>query len=262
MKIVILAAGKGARFKRDVPKCLSMLGQETVVSRQINQIIKFIPNSEIIVVTGFKNDLVKNYIIGLDSSIKIVCNNKFEKDQNIYSVLIGIKDLNEGVLILEGDCVFSDFAFQEISKAIDNNSSNALFFLGQQGDQSMANGVVKFNNRNQFSDFLIGLKNTSIAGYHSMIGVTWIPVDMISEYRENLESEIVISMKEYYFKPLLNPPLSFNVLCAVIKGDTCTFNTQDEFKLAKKISSNNINLKSRITSLTGIKLMHYSFLDY
>ncbi|WP_020589345.1 sugar nucleotide-binding protein [Desulfobacter curvatus] len=122
MKIVILAAGKSNYILDDlnIPKCLLKLSTETIIERQIRILNSFgIANNNIFVILGYKKELVKNT---LHEDIKVIENEFFDTYDNTYSLYLGLKDIEDEVVVIDGDIVFDD----EDLKGLLFNNKNVL----------------------------------------------------------------------------------------------------------------------------------------
>ena len=75
LSIVLLAAGEGKRMKTNLPKPLVMLGSDPLVQHSLNT-IKIMKPEKTILVTGFKKDEVKNYVLSNNSGDFIFCEQK------------------------------------------------------------------------------------------------------------------------------------------------------------------------------------------
>ena len=72
LSIVLLAAGEGKRMKTNLPKPLVMLGSDPLVQHSLNT-IKIMKPEKTILVTGFKKDEVKKYVLSKNSGDFIFC---------------------------------------------------------------------------------------------------------------------------------------------------------------------------------------------
>ena len=72
LSIVLLAAGEGKRMKTNLPKPLVMLGSDPLVQHSLNT-IKIMKPEKTILVTGFKKDEVKKYVLSNNSGDFILC---------------------------------------------------------------------------------------------------------------------------------------------------------------------------------------------
>lgn len=105
---IILAAGSGKRLQtltKSIPKCLIPIGKTTILDRQIDILFRN-GISEIIVVAGYKANLIRKHIH--QKNIRVILNNKFEKTDTLYSVYCAKKYIKNNFLCLYGDLVFDE----------------------------------------------------------------------------------------------------------------------------------------------------------
>ena len=75
LSIVLLAAGEGKRMKTNLPKPLVKLGDYPMIQHILNTSKELKPE-KIIVVTGYKKDEVKKYLIDNNQENFIFCEQK------------------------------------------------------------------------------------------------------------------------------------------------------------------------------------------
>ena len=75
LSIILLAAGEGKRMKTDLPKPLIKLGDLPMVQHSLNTSMKLNPD-RLILVTGYKKDEVKKYVLAENSGDFIFCEQK------------------------------------------------------------------------------------------------------------------------------------------------------------------------------------------
>ena len=75
LSIVLLAAGEGKRMKTNLPKPLVMLGSDPLVQHSLDTIKKMKPDKTILV-TGYKKDEVKKYVLENNAGDFIFCEQK------------------------------------------------------------------------------------------------------------------------------------------------------------------------------------------
>lgn len=122
MKIVILAAGSGSRiFKQvnSIPKCLLDFGGETILERQIRLYKENgIDEKDIVVVAGYMSEEVckihRNTII----------NPYYFNRDNAYSLLLALENIDEDILVVDGDIVFDE---DDIHTILTSRNNNTLF---------------------------------------------------------------------------------------------------------------------------------------
>lgn len=113
MQAIILAAGMGSRLKeltKNNTKCMVKVNGVTLIDRMLHQIERN-KIDRIIIVVGYKGELLKDYINSLDIKIPItfVENPIYNKTNNIYSLYLARDYLTEDdTLLFESDLIFED----------------------------------------------------------------------------------------------------------------------------------------------------------
>ena len=106
MKAVILAAGIGSRLRPitdEVPKCMVKVGDETIIERQLYSIINA-GIKDIVVCTGYKNNILENFIKEKYDFVKFIHNEDYLKTNNMYSMYL-TKDYigDDNVIVMNAD---------------------------------------------------------------------------------------------------------------------------------------------------------------
>ena len=114
MQAMILAAGMGRRlgeFTQNNTKCMVPVNGETLICRLLNQLKSHPCISKVVIVVGYKGDILKEYIDSLHISLPIeyVENPDYERTNNIYSLYLA-KDFlcQDDTLLFESDLIFED----------------------------------------------------------------------------------------------------------------------------------------------------------
>lgn len=104
MKVVILAAGVGKRFKAlDIPKPLTRLANgKSILQMQLEALSAFISLDQVIVVVGYR----KERIIEQFPNLLYVYNPDFSTENTSKSLLRALNKIDDDVLWLNGDVVF------------------------------------------------------------------------------------------------------------------------------------------------------------
>lgn len=134
-KAILLLAGQGTRLRpitEKIPKCLVEVRGKAII---INALENLANNNikETILVVGYLKDKIKEKIGEELDGMKItyVDNDLYEQTNNTYSLWLAIKDLEEDLLVLEGDIFFE----KELLKK----------FLGDQRENMTV--IEKYNPR-------------------------------------------------------------------------------------------------------------------
>lgn len=154
MQALILAAGKGTRFKKmtqDKPKCMVELNGSTLISRLLSQLDQQ-KLTKIIIVTGYLSDVLIEYVTSLKITTKIefINNTEFQSTNNIVSLQKAQKLLvEENTIMFESDLVLSDKAIRRIC---DSQFEN--FAVVSPYENWMDGTCTLVNNENKIDQFI------------------------------------------------------------------------------------------------------------
>jgi len=140
MKAVIIAAGCGSRLKdhhQGIPKSLLQIHGKTIIDDIIGK-ISDAEIKEIVVITGYQSDILKEYLSKFnDSEVKIQCiDNPRWEDANGISVLCAKESISEyeQFILLMSDHLFSAEILHQIVK-MDIDKDEGLLALDFKTDQ-------------------------------------------------------------------------------------------------------------------------------
>lgn len=114
MKALILNSGMGTRMGDETklhPKCMTCIGkEETILSRQLKQLVKY-GVTDAVITTGYFSDILIQYCeeLKLPLNIRFVKNEKYDCTNYIYSIYCAkdyLKDTD--IIMMHGDLVFDD----------------------------------------------------------------------------------------------------------------------------------------------------------
>lgn len=120
MQAVILAAGKGTRFKEmtaEKPKCMVEVNGETLIHRLLRQ-LDGLNLARIVIVAGYKAEVLKQHLatFSFGTPIEFIINDTFDHANNIISVQKAAKVLaNDDTLMFESDLIVSDSAIEQLT---------------------------------------------------------------------------------------------------------------------------------------------------
>ncbi len=119
MKSIILAASRGERLwelTKDIPKCMLEFGGETLLERQIRILGEYgIRASDIYVVAGYRIDVIRNI-----AGIHVIENQDYAVSDNSYSLWLALREIDDDVLVFDGDLVYEKDAICEIVRCTGN----------------------------------------------------------------------------------------------------------------------------------------------
>ncbi len=126
MKVILLNAGMGKRLgylTKNNPKCLVKINdKDTILDYQLKKIVKS-NLKNIIMPTGPFEDKIKKYVKTNYPTLKVqyIHNPLYYKTNYIYSIYL-IKDIiDDDVILLHGDLIFSNILLDEIINSKDFN---------------------------------------------------------------------------------------------------------------------------------------------
>ena len=119
MKALILNSGLGSRMgdlTREHPKCMTEIAPgETIVSRQL-KLLSELGIRQVVMTTGYREDVLREYCLslGLNMEFTFVKNPVYERTNYIYSIYCAREQLQDDLLLLHGDLVFSREAAEKV----------------------------------------------------------------------------------------------------------------------------------------------------
>ncbi len=109
---LLLAAGTGSRLyplTRDVPKCLTIVNGKSILDRMVSSLNRK-GFKRLVIVTGHLEHCIRDYLgdhIG-ELKIEYIFSPLYKTTNNIYSLWMARKIINESFLLLESDLVFDE----------------------------------------------------------------------------------------------------------------------------------------------------------
>ena len=176
MKAIILAAGIGSRLGKPHPKPLTELTTgETIMQRQISALSKYIGKDNIIIVVGFKKDLIMEEF----PDQMYIYNNIYDNTNTSKSLLCALNKIyDEDVLWLNGDVVFDEKVLEPI---IDFNGSCMAV-----NTSSVAEEEVKYNINQDGS--IRQVSKIIIDGLGEAVGINKIAQNHLELFKESLQN--------------------------------------------------------------------------
>ena len=116
MKVIILCAGKGTRFKINSPKCLLRIGKETLIEKCLKNLKENnIKSKDIIFASGFKENLIKKKV---GNKFVFIKNKHYESTNMVYTFFNAIKKIkNKDIIVTYSDIMFSSKDLNNLIKS-------------------------------------------------------------------------------------------------------------------------------------------------
>lgn len=125
MKALILNSGIGKRmgeYTQNQPKCMVPIDEkDTIISRQLN-CLKKCGVRDVVITTGPFDEKLRSYIkkLQVDLNIEYVNNPLFTSTNYIYSIYLARKMLEDDVVLMHGDLVFTSEILQCLLETIES----------------------------------------------------------------------------------------------------------------------------------------------
>ncbi len=202
---VILAAGEGKRMKSNIPKVLSPVLFEPMVGWVINSVVTCSIDN-ICVVTGYKHELVRNYLSSLGYNLESVVQS--ERKGTAHAVMTALpfleRYLDGDVLVLNGDAPFIDKATITKAYKIHKNSNNSATIISSKLDNPCGYGRIIRNNFDYNVEAIVeeqdaSFSQRSIKEINS--GAYWFKVKDLINYLDKITNNT--SQNEYYLTSVI-----------------------------------------------------------
>ncbi len=188
MKAVILAAGRGTRLGLDLPKAMVQVdSRRTIIDYQVENLKAFIPPENILVVVGFKKELV----VASHPELNYTFNERFAVTNTSKSLLKGLSQMDEDVLWLNGDVIFDR---ELIPKIISVGRSCVLV-----DDKRCGPEEVKY--RTDGTGFITEISKQVEAAEGEALGLNLVARDDLESLRKHLE---LVGDNDYFEKAIEN----------------------------------------------------------
>lgn len=155
MQAVILAAGMGRRLgelTQDNTKCMIKVNGVTLIDRLLNQLSSINALKRVIIVIGYNGDKLRSHIEKncYDLKIEYIENRIYDKTNNIYSLSLAKRELEEDdTILIESDLIFENSLLTTI---INNPYPNLA--LVDKYETWMDGTMVKLDAENNILNFI------------------------------------------------------------------------------------------------------------
>ena len=240
MRVIILAAGQGKRMlplTEDVPKCLLPVGNRTLLSRLLEQLIACGVGDTTVVVGFRKEQTIKEIEKFRNSSITIVENDKYEEDINILSLTLALSGKVTPFVIFESDTIFDDDSVKKILGLSDGAKS--FWYTIGPFQSNQGGGILKSGQGGKVVDIkTVDKYYPKYKGYQKLIGVLTVGKNEVDFYSRVLFDACQKSIKQYYLAPWINNLSNLRCYeCELKDYKAVAINTPGEYREALKMFS-------------------------
>ena len=198
MQSIILAAGLGSRLgelTKECTKCMVKINGITLIERMLRQLDRY-GMDRIIIVTGYKGDILKDYVqnLRINKPVVFVDNSDYRHTNNIYSLWLTREFLEEmDSLVLESDMIFEDRVIEKML-AIDNGCGT---FVARPRPW-MDGSIVKLDKDNNIVYFVDDeeVKRIDPSYYHKIVSIYKFKKRYVSEKYMTYLNEYVKKNKD------------------------------------------------------------------
>lgn len=224
MQTIILAAGRGSRLGRDVPKAvLEIAKNTTILDMQLRNLSTISSIEELVVVVGFRSELITQKY----SDLSFVYNNRYDRTNTATSLLLALEKTNEDdILWLNGDVVFDGGILRLIQKNSDHNlifvkrsccgAEEIKYSVDRGGavlkiSKNVCNGLgeavgINFIKKQDLPTFIACLTECTPADFFERAielaierGVSFLPVDIGDDFCTEIDfEEDLQKVKEHF----------------------------------------------------------------
>ena len=206
MQSIILAAGLGSRLgelTKECTKCMVKINGITLIERMLRQLDRY-GMDRIIIVTGYKGDILKDYVqnLRINTPVVFVDNSDYRHTNNIYSLWLTREFLEEmDSLVLESDMIFEDRVIEKML-AIDNGCGT---FVARPRPW-MDGSIVKLDKDNNIVYFVDDeeVKRIDPSYYHKIVSIYKFKKRYVSEkYMTYLNEYVKKNKDNHLYESLL-----------------------------------------------------------
>ena len=198
MQSIILAAGLGSRLgelTKECTKCMVKINGITLIERMLRQLDRY-GMDRIIIVTGYKGDILKDYVqnLRINTPVVFVDNSDYRQTNNIYSLWLTREFLEEmDSLVLESDMIFEDRVIEKML-AVDNGCGT---FVARPRPW-MDGSIVKLDKDNNIVYFVDDeeVKRIDPSYYHKIVSIYKFKKRYVSEKYMTYLNEYVKKNKD------------------------------------------------------------------
>ena len=215
MQAIILAAGMGKRLgelTRENTKCMVKVNGVCLIDRLLTQ-LSSLNLERVVIVIGYQGEKLRQHVGNeyMGTPITYIENEVFDKTNNIYSLFLAKKELQEDdTLLIESDLIFEDILFHKIVSNLYPNLA-----LVAKYEPWMDGTMVCLSEENDIVDFISkkAFRYEDIATYYKTVNIYKFSKEFLRSH--------YVPFLEAYSKALGNNEYYEQVLRVITLLDNC-----------------------------------------
>jgi len=285
MQAIILAAGRGSRLRPltdEVPKSLVEINGESFLTNDLDALAKHDEVKEVIIVLGYKKDMIKNKIGEEYKGLKItyVENDDWNTTNNIYSLWMAMDKVQDDFILMEGDIFFDhsilDCIFENRDRNIaflspyDPDTPGTVVKLDEKGSKMASKTLVEMNEPEHRVKRMIPSSEQDMSFDYSdkfkTVNIYYFTYEFFKDYFEpRLDLYIKTHDVDSYYELILgiliylNTPNIYGHI--VDREKWYEVDTESDLEMAKYIFSEKEERIDQLENLFG-GYWRYDFLDF
>lgn len=238
-KAIILAAGVGKRLgelTREIPKCLLPIDSDKVLVDYSLEALKDNDVNEVIFVTGFQEDKLKEHINKKwknKFSFKFIFNEKYSGYNNVYSAFLAKDIWDDETILLNSDIIFHPNILKNL---VGNGSYHSLLVIDDKNNLDKEDMKIAINEKNEIKRINKNLDPSNSIGEY--IGITYLKGLERRKFLESLEKNVKDKRLDLYYEDALAHVLNeISVYPCSTEGLAWTeVDTKEDYEYARRIA--------------------------
>jgi len=238
---VILAAGRGKRLEElsvNKPKPIVEVNGKSILSNLVESMIES-GIQRIVLVVGYKADMIVEHLQKYSTAAEIIfiTNEIWETTNNIYSLWLANKYLNDGFTLFEADVIFE----REIISTILQQPDNNVMLIDKYTDK-MNGTVVACDNRNYVTNVYLKRDQTDnfdFSNKFKTVNIYKIGKDFYQDFfKQKLEEYITNNDVSFYYEAIIKDGIDKGYKFYGLQTKPYKWweiDTKEDLKIAKKI---------------------------
>ena len=239
------------------PKPLIQFGTEPLLHRTLRQLNE-VGFTNITVVVGYRAEDVISAVNNYFPNTKIIINNKYKEDKNIYSLLCGFDGKDEPTLIIEGDVAFRDNSILDLYNVIYKNKS--IWTVCGKFQPYQNGGIIKAQTNGKIEEITYAQYSPAFRSYYKNLGAIFCGPNEIRYFHQLLKEYTAHSLDEYFMMPWADhlAELPAEILDLGLSGGA-SFNTPEEYQhaLIRLDAITNVQASTRCAKLVDVQQLRH-----